>query len=145
MEKDSIIPIRAKVYSVDEKGIGLRCLVNVALGNFMYINSVGVMPDKKHTNELYISMPSWSRNGKRKPYIEFPDTAGNNLLKAISEAAISAYKKYENNKSLHEYGDVFYVKVDRLYDITPKFCEDVPDDIPEDFDEDNLEFPPEFQ
>ena len=145
MERDNSIPVRAKVYSIDNNGIGLRCLVNVALGNFMYINSVGVMPDKKHINELYISMPSWSRNGKRKPYIEFPDITGNNLLKAISNAAISAYKQYENDKSLHKYGKTFYVKVDKLDDITPRFCEDVPDDIPEDFDENDLQFPPEFQ
>lgn len=116
VSKDTIA-VKARAYAVTQLKTDSadRCFVNVSIGDFLHINSIAVMPNPKNNNKIWVMMPKNPQN-RGKSNIEFPDFDTNPLLKAIQNAAISAYSVRANR----EYGETFHIKVNELCNYIPQ-------------------------
>lgn len=98
--------VKAKIYSVMDAQTTKKAFANVSIGGYIHINSYTVSNKIDDPDSMYAFPPSYAgKNGKYKPYMEFPNYKDNPLAKAIYKACISAYKHYEGTGRLHEYGD----------------------------------------
>ena len=114
--KDSTIEVYATIYAVNGRD-PRKVFANVAVGEFMYINSICVMPDTFGQNdEIYVGMPYYNaRNQKRKAYIEYPKMNNNPLYLTIYEAIKSAYDEYRNTEKISKKpGKYFFLSLDKL-------------------------------
>ena len=107
------LEIKAKVYSITDSQTSVKAFANVNIGGVMCINSYTISNKIDDTEKIYAFPPSYkNKEGKYKPFIEFPNREENELLKAIYKACLSAYKKYEETGKLHEYGETFSVNLE---------------------------------
>lgn len=117
MTNSDSIAVKARAYAVTrlKTDSADRCFVNVSIGDFLHINSIAVMPNPKDNNKMWVMMPKNPQN-RGKSNIEFPDLDTNPLLQAIQNAAVSAYSVRANR----EYGETYYIKVDKLCNYIPQ-------------------------
>ena len=124
MESTNKIPIRARIYHVVEGQRALKAYADVAIGDYLCINSYSIAYSYKHKNrdedgndDVIVFTPTAKReNGEYKRIVEYPNWDENRLKDIIAKLCKQAYKKYEDDGTLRVYTKPIYVGIDELVD-----------------------------
>ena len=121
MDNSNKIPIRATIYHVADGRTAIKAYANVAIGDYLYINSFSIALSA-YVNELLVYPPSVKcRDGKYKRIVEFPNWKDSPLKEKIDKLCIFAYGKYEDdNSTLGKWTDPIYVGIEELVGLDKK-------------------------
>lgn len=118
MEVNNKIPIRALIYHVADGRTAVKAYANVAIGDYLTINSFSIACDSVDNNTLVVYSPTVRancKNGKKyKRIVEFPGWEESDLKSKIDKVCILAYRKYEDDRQMMQYGDPVYVGIEEL-------------------------------
>ena len=115
MEVNNKIPIRAMIYHVADGRTAVKAYANIAIGDYLTINSFSIACSSIDNNDLLVYPPTVRcKNGNYKRIVEFPGWDKSSLKKKIDKICKLAYRKYEDDRQTNLYGDPVYVGIEEL-------------------------------
>ena len=122
METNTKIPVKAVIYHVADGNTAIKAYANIAIGDYLYINSFSVVVSSYSNTDLLVYPPSVKcGNGKYKRIVEFPGWEESSLKEKIDKLCTFAYGRYEDdNNTLGKWTDPIYIGIEELVNLGKK-------------------------